>query len=143
MLRCPLTNPKFKALDTAAVIFGDVFRVALGQKGDLLLNLTDVFLRVLEVDLLDRNDFLGYIVDTSRIECSMVEKALVTAIDQYLPEEGLLVTGDESDIETIGCAQGGKVSMSVSASVAVCVRGNKFECLRVCVYHIDGMFFGQ
>lgn len=69
----PLTNPKFKALDTAAVIFGDIFRVALGQQSDLLLDLTDVFLRVLEVDLLDRNDFLGYIVDTSRSGCTMVE----------------------------------------------------------------------
>jgi hypothetical protein len=68
MLCCiaPLTNPKFEALDTAAVIFGDVFRVALGQQGDLLLNLTDVFLRILEVDLLDCNDLLGYVVDTSK-----------------------------------------------------------------------------
>lgn len=61
----PLTNPEFEALDTTAVVFSNVFRVALGQQGNLLLDLTDVFLRVLEVDLLDCNDLLGYIVDTS------------------------------------------------------------------------------
>ena len=42
------------------------------------------------------------------------------------------MTGDESDIETIGCAQGGKVSVSVCASVVIYVRGMLSVC-ELCV----------
>lgn len=58
-----LTDPQLEAFDTASIVLCDVLGVALGQQGDLLLDLADVLLRVLEVDLLDGDDFLGDIVD--------------------------------------------------------------------------------
>lgn len=148
-LRCPLTNPKFKALDATAVIFGDIFRVALGQQGDLLLDLTDIFLRILKIDLLDRNDFLGYIVDTSRGECSMVERVSCSIRPIFVRRKVIgngilnrcrnnwLCTRREGEYECL-CK-----CVCMCASVVVCVRGNMFECLSVYVYDIDGMFFGQ
>ena len=57
------TYPKLVTLDETAVVPGDIFRVALGEMGDLLLDLADIVVRVFKVDLLDGDDLLCVIVN--------------------------------------------------------------------------------
>ncbi len=49
-------DPELIALDKAAIVFCDPLAIALCQVSDLLLNLTDIVVRVFEIDLLDGYD---------------------------------------------------------------------------------------
>lgn len=61
-------NPQLVALDERSKVARDVVRVALGQVGDLGLNLGDVVVRVLKIDLLDGDDLACLAVCPARGE---------------------------------------------------------------------------
>lgn len=68
MQLCRFTNPQLPPAQKAAVVPRHVLRVAIAQVRDLELDLCDVVVRVLEVDLFDRDWTRGRDVDPVCVE---------------------------------------------------------------------------
>ena len=60
-----VTDPQLESFDATAIVLCDELGITLREERNLLLDLTNVLLRILEVDLLDGYDFLGNIMNSS------------------------------------------------------------------------------